>query len=495
MSKEGSLTQEEALAQRQGKLDKIRREEQAYPNDFLPSGNIARVRGLGAGETVKVAGRLESRRTAGKACFANIADGTGSLQLYANKETADVLQWLGELDFGDVVGVEGELFETKMGELTVKLTQGRVLAKCLQNYTPKVAPTGEQERKRRYLAMAVRPGLQERFRRRSGIVRELRDFLEGEGYLEVETPMLHPVQGGAAAKPFKTTFDALDRDCFLRIAPELYLKRLLIGGYEKVYEINRSFRNEGMSDEHNPEFTMLEFYAAYHRHKDLMQLTERLLWHLAGQDWRDDNDSSKDGTYTWCGHQISLEPPYATMTVIEALRDANGWSEEQAGDVSFLKTQAARLEGSKAEKAAAGEDLGALRMLLFEKTAEDKLIQPTFITDFPASMSPLARRCDHDPDTAERFELFIGGREIANGFSELNDPEEQERVFREQAKMAEQGDDEAMRFDADYITALRYGMPPAAGEGIGVDRLAMLLLGCDSIRDVIAFPHLRPEAA
>ncbi len=492
MTSDRSDTQEEAMSRRQGRLDGLRREGVAYPNDFRPDGTVAKVRAKAVGERVRVAGRFESRRTAGKACFADVADGTGSIQVYANKDAAAVLEWLESSDFGDVVGVEGELFETKMGELTVKAEVGRTVAKCLQHYAPKVPPTGEQERKRRHLALAMVPELRERFRRRSGIVRELRGFLDGEGFLEVETPMLHPIQGGAAARPFVTEFDALDRTCYLRVAPELYLKRLLVGGYDRVYEVNRSFRNEGMSDEHNPEFTMLEFYAAYWNYEDMMELTERMLGRLSAADWR--GDGSGGAKLSWRGHEIDLEPPYERVTLLEALCSANGWEASKVADPAFLKEQAAGLEGKKAEKAASGDDTGALQMLLFEKTAEDALVQPTFVTDFPASVSPLARRRDDDPSIAERFELYVGGKEIANGFSELNDPEEQARVFREQARLAEQGDAEAMRYDEDYIGALRYGMPPAAGEGIGVDRLAMLLLGCDSIRDVIAFPHLRPEA-
>ena len=495
MATDVSLTNEESLSLRQAKLDRLRREQVAYPNNFHPTANLKEASEVALGETVQVAGRIESRRTAGKACFADIIDGTGSLQLYANKDAPDVLAWLCDLDFGDIVGIEGNLFKTKMGEITVDVSSGMLLSKCLQNYTPKIAPTEEQEQKRRYLAMAMKPELRERFRRRSGIMRELRRFFDGEGFLEVETPMLHPVQGGATARPFKTEFDALDRTFFLRIAPELYLKRLLVGGYEKVYEINRSFRNEGMSDEHNPEFTMLEFYAAYSRHEDLMDLTERLIRGLAVLDWRGDGKCAETGKYSWGGMEIDLVSDYSRMTIVEALREVNGWSDEQVEDISFLRDKASVFEGRKAELAVSVEKIDTLRLLLFEKTVEEKLVRPTFITDFPASASPLARRRDDDPSVAERFELFIGGREIANGFSELNDPEEQARVFREQARLAKEGDDEAMRYDEDYINALRYGMPPAAGEGIGIDRLAMLLLGCESIRDVIAFPQLRPEVS
>ena len=494
MPSDVSLSQEESLALRKKKLDRLRQGEIAYPNDFSITGSIDEVRNAAIAEEVSAAGRLVSRRTAGKACFANIEDGTASVQIYASeRDSKEALEWLLNVDFGDIVVVCGKLFVTKKGEKSINVKSGRMVAKCLQNYTPKVAPTGEQERKRRYLAMAMRPEIAKRFRLRSKIIAELRSFFEREGYLEVETPMLHPVQGGAAAKPFETELEALGRTYFLRIAPELYLKRLLVGGYDKVYEINRSFRNEGMSDEHNPEFTMLEFYATYHRYGDLMLLTERLIAEISAKNWQGDGEGNL--RYRWGGHDIDLTPPYRAMTMAEALLETNGWDEGNVGDIGFLRKQAARHEGSKAEKASEGDDIGALMMLLFEKTVEKKLIQPTFITDFPASVSPLARRHDGNQKTAERFEFFVGGKEIANGFSELNDPEEQARVFKQQAKLAAEGDDEAMRYDEEYIAALRYGMPPAAGEGIGVDRLVMLLLECESIRDVIAFPHLRPEMA
>ncbi|MBF2734520.1 MAG: lysine--tRNA ligase [Betaproteobacteria bacterium AqS2] len=479
MKEKGSLSIEEALAQRQRRLDGLREQGQAYPNSFVRSCTLreARARPVAEdGPELSLAGRLTNVRTAGKAAFANIADADGELQLYVQQDAAEAFAWFGELDFGDVVGVTGRLFTTRRGELTLRVERGVTLAKCLQNYTPKSAATDERQRKRRYLALAQQPELRRRFAARTRLLAATREFFGARGFLEVETPMLHAVQGGAAARPFTTEHQALGRDYFLRIAPELYLKRLLVGGYEKVFELNRSFRNEGMSDD-----------------SDFMDLTAEFIQALAAVDWLERGADFTPGKLNFKDHEIDCAAPFARIALPESLVRRHGWSAAEVEDAGFLAKQAAALPGAKAAKAQTEPELGALQCLLFEKTVEDTLIQPTFVTDFPASMSPLARRSDADPTRAERFELYVGGREIANAFSELNDPEEQARVFEEQAARAAGGDAEAMRYDEDYIAALRYGMPPAAGAGIGIDRLAMLLLDCATIRDVILFPQQRPE--
>ena len=492
MAKETSLTLEESLALRREKLARLRKECAAYPNDFVRSSTLGEVRSLPEGSLVAVAGRLTGRRTAGKAVFANISDATGQMQLYAKQDSGQAFALLLDSDFGDIIGLEGELFITGTGELTVKAQSGKLISKCLLNFTPKVQPTEERERKRRYLALAARPELRERFIKRSQIVQKIRSHLLVKGFVEVETPMLHSVQGGAAAQPFVTHHMALDRDYFLRIAPELYLKRLLVGGFDKVFEINRSFRNEGMSEQHNPEFTMLECYAAYEDFNFMLEFNEQMLRMLAEIDWRGLGDRHVPGVIERDGVELKFKEPFARMTMAESLCKHNCWTEEQISDPAFLASEAGKYEGEKAAKASS-MDAGALRCLLFEKTVEHKLIQPTFITEFPASMSPLARRSDADPSIAERFELYVGGSEIANAFSELNDPDVQAEVFKAQVAKANDGDLEAMAYDEDYITALSYAMPPATGNGVGIDRLAMLLLGCSSIRDVILFPQQRPE--
>ena len=493
MTQDTSQTIAESVDERQAQLAASRSLAPAYPNDFKRTDDVASAGQVPLDTSVALAGRLVARRTAGKATFANLADASGEIQLYVNMVEPAVLAWINALHFGDIIGIKGQLFRTKKGELTVKLTAGQLLAKCLQPYTPKVAPTHDRELKRRYLALAMQPALRARFRARAKLIHKLRAFFDAEGYLEVETPMLHAVQGGAAAKPFATKHAALDREYFLRIAPELYLKRLIVGGYEKVYEINRSFRNEGMSDQHNPEFTMLEFYAAYQRYEDQMALTERLLHELARCQWRPDTTSATSGKYEWAGQIIDLTKKFTRLTLIDSLRKFNDWDANQVYDGAFLANQVRSFVGAKADEASRSLDVGVLQAILYEKTVEHRLIQPTFITEFPAAVSPLARRCDNNPALAERFELVIGGREIANGFSELNDPAIQAEVFQEQVQQSRRGDEQAMQYDEDYLTALRYGMPPTAGEGIGIDRLAMLLLGCEAIRDVILFPQQKPE--
>ena len=469
-----------------------------YPNDFAPShaaAQLPEIEGKPDCGPVRVAGRIMLLRQMGKSAFATLADASGTIQLHAavrEDGSRDCLDRLGELDLGDIVGATGSLFRTRRGELTVELSDLRLLAKCLRPPPEKhkglVDP--ELRARKRHLALLGDPGERGRFRTRSQIIGFLRSFFDRRGYLEVETPMMHPIAGGAAARPFVTRHNSLDMQLYLRIAPELYLKRLLIGGYDKVYEINRSFRNEGVSARHNPEFTMLEFYAAYHRHTDFMDLTEKLFAQLAER-------FLAGGRADWLGHRISLASGWRRLGLVDAVAECNGLSREQACDPQLLAHRLAGFAGDKAAQVAGkeGTELGQLQMLMFEKTVEHRLINPTFITDFPACVSPLARRSDADPETAERFELYIGGCEMANGFSELNDPAVQAQVFRAQAARAAAGDEEAMHYDADYIEALEAAMPPAAGQGIGIDRLVMLMLGCASIREVMLFPLLRPPAA
>ena len=478
---------------RKAKLDELEAAGQVrYPNDFSPTHAAADLEKAEAGrEPVRVAGRIMLLRQMGKSAFATLADASGEIQLHAAVgEDGDraCLDKLCELDLGDIVGATGSLFRTRRGELTVALSGLRLLAKCLRPLPEKhkglVDP--ELRARKRHLALISDSGERGRFRRRSEIIAFLRAFFDRRGYLEVETPMMHPIAGGAAARPFVTCHNSLDMQLYLRIAPELYLKRLLVGGYERVYEINRSFRNEGVSARHNPEFTMLEFYAAYRRHTDFMDLTEQLFAQLAER-------FLAGGRVDWLGHSLSLAPGWRRIGLVDAIAEHNGLTAEQARDPELLAARLAGFAGAKAAAAAGGRPpLGQLQMLLFEKTVAAKLIEPTFVTDFPASVSPLARRSDADPEVAERFELYIGGCEFANGFSELNDPAVQAQVFGAQAAAAAAGDEEAMHYDADYVEALEAAMPPAAGEGIGIDRLMMLMLGCASIREVVLFPLVRP---
>ncbi|MCY4324931.1 MAG: lysine--tRNA ligase [Betaproteobacteria bacterium] len=495
MGNKEAASGEKLYQMRKAKLD-----EQAaagrirYPNDFSPTHAAATLAQAEPDSTpVRVAGRIMLIRQMGKSAFATLADASGHIQLHAavaEDGCRDCLDRLGELDLGDIVGATGSLFRTRRGELTIALTELRLLAKCLRPPPEKhkglVDP--ELRSRKRHLALMSDPAERQRFRKRSAIIASLRAFFDERGYLEVETPMMHPIAGGAAARPFCTRHNSLDMQLYLRIAPELYLKRLLVGGYERVYEINRSFRNEGVSTRHNPEFTMLEFYAAYRRHTDMMDLTEELFAQLAER-------FADDGRVEWLGHSINLASGWRRIGLIDAIAEYNGLSPEQARDEQVLTERLAGFAGDKAAAAAAGRpSLGQLQMLLFDKTVAGKLIDPTFVTDFPASVSPLARRADDDPEIAERFELYIGGCEMANGFSELNDPAIQAQVFRAQAAAAAAGDEEAMHYDADYIEALEAAMPPAAGEGIGIDRLVMLMLGCSSIREVMLFPLVRPAA-
>jgi lysyl-tRNA synthetase class 2 len=484
------------ISERRMKLAKLRERGIAYPNGFrrnalaadLLNAYAAKSAAFFEGEQVRVsvAGRMRAKRVMGKASFAKLEDGSGAIQLFLQQqalgETYDEFKtW----DVGDIVGAEGVLFRTKTDELSVRADRITLIAKSLRPLPDKwhgIADT-EMRYRRRYVDLIVNEESRRVFAMRSAIVRYLRAFLDARGYLEVETPMLHPIPGGAAARPFKTHHNALDVDMYLRIAPELYLKRLTVGGFERVYEINRNFRNEGVSTQHNPEFTMLELYQAYADYRDLMEMIETLFQGLA---------DALAGTrkITYQGTEIDLSKSFARMTIEEILLANNHDLDPMSlRDVTYLHRvcDAMKIPYKRTDGA------GKLQIELFEKTGEHTLIQPTFAYAYPAEVSPLSRRNDADPFITDRWEFFIGGRELANGFSELNDPEDQAQRFRDQVERKASGDEEAMYYDADYVRALEYGMPPAAGLGLGVDRTVMLFADAPSIRDVLLFPHMRPE--
>jgi len=491
------IDENQIIAERRAKLAGLREQGNAFPNDFSREHLAADLHAAHNGKAkeeleatevhVSVAGRMLLKRVMGKASFASIQDMSGRIQLYiANDITgAAVHEAFKHWDLGDIVGAEGRLFKTKTGELTVRVSKLRLLAKALRPLPEKFHGLTDQEQRyrQRYVDLITNPEARRVFSLRSGIIQAIRAFMVGHGYLEVETPMMHPIPGGAAAKPFVTHHNALDMQLFLRIAPELYLKRLVVGGYEKVFEINRNFRNEGISTRHNPEFTMIEFYEAYRDYRYLMDYTEELLRTVAVQ-------VLGTTVVPYGEHRVDLGKPFERLTVVQAIcRHHPQISAAELSDREYV-TRALKKLGVDVARA---QGLGSLQLMLFDETTETKLIQPTFIVDYPAEVSPLARRNDRNPDITDRFELYITGREMANGFSELNDPEDQAARFAEQAKQKEAGDEEAMYYDADYIRALEYGLPPTAGEGIGIDRLVMLLTNSPSIRDVILFPHLRPE--
>jgi len=485
------------IAERREKLAAIRRQGVAFPNDFKPKDHAADlIRKHGAlanealepqGVKVTVAGRLMLKRVMGKASFGTLQDSTGRIQLFVTKDAlGDVAyEQFKHDDLGDILGAEGTLFKTRTGELSVRVTTLRLLTKSLRPLPDKFHGMTDQEQKyrQRYVDLITDEEARLRFIARSKTVASIRAYMVEHGFVEVETPMLHPIPGGANAKPFMTHHNALDQAMFLRIAPELYLKRLIVGGFERVFEINRSFRNEGISVRHNPEFTMMEFYAAYWNHHDLMDFTEGVLRHAA----RVATGSAK---LSYAGKPVDLDQPFARLSVRQSLVVHAGLTDAEAGDVAVLRTKLKAL----GEEAPAHWKLPELQFGLFEAAVEDKLWQPTFIIDYPVEVSPLARASDTDPSITERFELFITGREYANGFSELNDAEDQAARFAAQAANKEAGDEEAMYYDADFIRALEYGMPPTGGCGIGIDRLVMLLTDSPSIRDVILFPALRKEA-
>jgi lysyl-tRNA synthetase, class II len=498
MNQDQQIDENKLIAQRREKLTALREKGGAFPNDFrrnVVAGELHAEYGgkdaeeLGSvGLRVRVAGRLMSRRVMGKASFAHLQDMSGRIQLFVQRDllgTEEYTWFKRELDIGDIVGVEGTLFKTRTGELSIKAESLRLLTKALRPLPEKFHGLTDQESRyrQRYLDLIMNECARETFRTRTRIVQFMRDYLNGRGYLEVETPMMQAIPGGAAAKPFITYHHALDMQLFLRIAPELYLKRLVVGGFEKVYEINRNFRNEGLSTRHNPEFTMLEFYEAYSDYNDLMDLTEDMMRSMA-------REILGTTEIPYQGAVYDFGKPFDRMTIREAVLHFN--PELTAADIDDPERARAVAEGLGISlKSSWGP--GKVQVEIFEKTAEHRLLDPTFITEYPTEVSPLARRSDANPFVTDRFEFFVGGREIANGFSELNDAEDQADRFRKQVQEKDAGDEEAMHFDADYIRALEHGMPPTAGEGIGIDRLVMLFTDSASIRDVLLFPHMRPE--
>ncbi|MBI5447595.1 MAG: lysine--tRNA ligase [Gammaproteobacteria bacterium] len=488
--------QNELIAQRRAKLSALREQGQAYPNHFRRNALATALHeaydafdhdALGAKNIqVAVAGRMMMRRLMGKASFISLQDMSGRIQIYLTQNDLgeayeDVKHW----DLGDIVGIEGELFKTKTNELTIKARRVSLLTKSLRPLPDKFhgLVDHEQRYRQRYLDLMTNEETRRVFVIRSAIVNELRKFLIAKGFLEVETPMMHVIPGGATARPFMTHHNALDMTLYLRVAPELYLKRLVVGGFEKVFEINRSFRNEGLSTRHNPEFTMVEFYQAYADYKEMMVLTEELLRHLA--------QTVLETPVIHCaGEQYDFSKPFRYMTLKESILHHNpSLTEADLNSLEKLRGIAKNLQIALTGH----EGIGKIQYEIFEKTVEAHLKEPTFITDYPTEVSPLARANDENPFVTDRFEFFVGGRELANGFSELNDPDDQAARFHAQVDQKDKGNDEAMHFDADYITALEYGMPPTAGEGIGIDRLTMLFADQPSIRDVILFPHMRPD--
>ena len=484
------------IAERRAKLARIRERGVAFPNDFRRDALAADlINAYGEKSTealeatpvrVAVAGRMRAKRVMGKASFAKLEDSSGEIQVFLQQAAlGEVYDDFKSWDVGDVVGAEGNLFRTKTGELSVRVERLVLLTKSLRPLPDKwhgIADT-EMRYRRRYVDLIMNEESRKVFATRSAIVRYLRAFLDSRGFLEVETPMLHPIPGGAAARPFKTHHNALDAQMFLRIAPELYLKRLTVGGFERVYEINRNFRNEGVSTQHNPEFTMLELYQAYADYADLMELIETLFQGLA-----DTLIGSRKLDYQ--GTEIDLSKPFARMSIEDIILANNPDLDPMSlRDPSYLRRVCDQMKIAHKP----GDGAGKLQIEIFEKTGEHTLIQPTFAFAYPAEVSPLSRRNDQDPFLTDRWEFFVGGRELANGFSELNDAEDQAQRFKDQVTRKDAGDEEAMYYDADYVRALEYGMPPTAGLGLGVDRLVMLYTNSASIRDVLLFPHMRPE--
>jgi lysyl-tRNA synthetase class 2 len=485
------------IEERRAKLAALRASGNPFPNDFTRTDLAADLHaGHGARDnaelepaavTVGVAGRMMLKRVMGKASFATLQDMSGRIQLYIQRDAVgeQTYERFKHWDLGDILGASGTLFRTKTGELSVKVTQLRLLTKSLRPLPEKFHGLADQEQRyrQRYLDLITNEASRRVFAIRSKAIQAMRDFFVARGYLEVETPMMQPLPGGAAARPFVTHHNALDLQLYLRIAPELYLKRLVVGGFEKVFEINRNFRNEGMSTRHNPEFTMLEFYEAYRDFNYLMDLTEQLLREVALA-------AVGSTTLNYQGETIDLGKPFDRLTMTQAIARYNPrYPLHELAKPDYLRVALAPFD----VEVFPTDGVGLLQLKLFEQTTESKLIRPTFIVAHPTDASPLARRNDADPSVTDRFELFIVGREIANGFSELNDYEDQAERFRQQAAAKAAGDEEAMFYDADFVRALEYGLPPTAGEGVGVDRLIMLLTDSPSIRDVILFPHMRPE--
>ncbi len=487
------------IAQRRQKLADWRSDGAPYPNDFRPTHRAMDLHerygersadDFASDEvTVAVAGRMMSRRGQGKASFVNLNDVTGAIQIYVRQDRVgvDVYDEFKKFDIGDIVAVEGVLFVTKTGELSIKADRVRLLAKSLRPLPEKYHGLTDQETRyrQRYVDLIMSEESRRRFRLRTAIIAHIRQFLIDREFLEVETPMMQVIPGGAAARPFVTHHNALDMELFLRIAPELYLKRLVVGGFERVFEINRNFRNEGLSTRHNPEFTMLEFYQAYATYEDLMDLTEDMLKSLAGEVVGSTQIESEDGNT-----QYDFGKPFARLSMLESItRQVPEFTAERLRNID----EATGIAKELGIDVKSSWGVGKIQTEIFEAKVEANLMDPTFITHYPTEVSPLSRRNNDDPTVTDRFELFVGGREIANGFSELNDPEDQAERFLAQVEEKDAGDDEAMHYDADYVRALEYGMPPTAGEGIGIDRLVMLLTASASIRDVLLFPHMRPE--
>jgi lysyl-tRNA synthetase class 2 len=484
------------IAERRAKLAKLRERGIAFPNDFRRNalaGDLLTAYGGRSAEAleaaairVSVAGRMRAKRVMGKASFLKVEDSSGAIQVFLQQSAlGGIYDEFKGWDVGDVIGAEGVLFRTKTNELSVRAEKIRLLTKSLRPLPDKwhgIADT-EMRYRRRYVDLIMNEESRRVFETRTAIVRYLRAFLDSRGFLEVETPMLHPIPGGAAARPFKTHHNALDVDMYLRIAPELYLKRLTVGGFERVYEINRNFRNEGVSTQHNPEFTMLELYQAYADYGDLMELIEKLFQGLA-----DTLIGSRKLLYQ--GTEFDLSKSFARMSIEDIILANNADLDPMSiRDAAYLRRVCDQMKIPYKD----GDGPGKLQIEIFEKTGEHTLIQPTFAYAYPAEVSPLSRRNDADPFITDRWEFFIGGRELANGFSELNDAEDQAQRFKDQVARKDAGDEEAMYYDADYVRALEYGMPPAAGLGLGVDRLVMLYTDSPSIRDVLLFPHMRPE--
>jgi lysyl-tRNA synthetase class 2 len=489
------------IAERRAKLARLREAGPAFPNDARPADRagpllaaheaLSREALEQAAVRVSIAGRLMLKRVQGKASFGTVQDATGRLQLWMNDEGVGPAahEAFKHWDLGDIVAAEGVLFKTMKGELSVRCSAVRLLAKSLRPLPDKFHGLHDQETRyrQRYVDLIVNPETRRTFVARSRALAAIRSFMTGHGFLEVETPMLHPIPGGAAARPFITHHNALSQDMYLRIAPELYLKRLIVGGFERVFEVNRNFRNEGISPRHNPEFTMMEFYAAYTDYRWLMDFTEQVI--------RDCAQAAAGTTaLSYQGRELDLGQPFQRLTIAQAIvQYAPRYQDAPLHDPAWLRAELRRLGMNLDDARHRHAGAGALALALFEEVAESQLWQPTFIIDYPVEVSPLARESDTRPGITERFELFITGREIANGFSELNDAEDQAARFQAQVQAKEAGDEEAMFYDADFVRALEYGMPPTGGCGIGIDRLVMLLTDSPNIRDVILFPALKHE--
>ena len=498
---EHTIDENSIIAERRSKLAHWRTEGIAYPNDFVPEHRAGQLQSQfetadkavveEQNVSVSISGRMMLKRVMGKASFATVQDATGQIQFYINDEGvgADVHEAFKHWDMGDIIAARGVLFKTNKGELSVRCSELRLISKSLRPLPDKFHGLADQELKyrQRYVDLIASPDTRATFMRRSNAMSALRNFMMENDFMEVETPMLHAIPGGASAKPFKTHHNALDMEMFLRIAPELYLKRLIVGGFERVFEINRSFRNEGVSPRHNPEFTMMEFYAAYTNCEWMMDYTESVIREVTQR-------ATGSAVINYQGRELDLSKPFDRLTITAAIEK---YAPEYIGTAldneDFLRTELRKNGVKMDDPQIKNAGIGALQLALFEEVAEHLLWHPTFIIDYPIEVSPLARASDTKAGLTERFELFMTGREVANGFSELNDPEDQAARFMAQVAAKDAGDDEAMYYDADYIRALEYGMPPTGGCGIGIDRLMMLITDSPNIRDVLLFPHMRKE--